>query len=139
MNDLDKIIGEVAAANGATLGRDDPIMILVTVVDQIAQKYDDAQKRRLVDFAAEIESMMQRTLVGVRSESERIINATLAASDAKIKETLLHTEVSLEQTTIKVSNAVAAQVNNELRTIKVITFFNILSAIVILIAALVLR
>ena len=134
MDNLDALIGEIRAKNGVTIGRDDPIMMLVTIVDQIARNYDDAQKRNLAVLTQELESAARRILSGACSESERIVNASIAASHDETRKTLSSADELLRQTITKLSASIATRVNDELKMTRIFTIYNIMASVIILLA-----
>jgi len=76
----DALIKEIAVKHGIAVGRDDPILILHTLNNQLLQDSRKAQQELLDQFKAELEGLSLRWSTDARDKAERILNASLVAS-----------------------------------------------------------
>ena len=74
------LIKEIAVKHGIAVGRDDPILILHTLNNQLLQDSRKAQQELLDQFKAELEGLSLRWSTDAREKAERILNASLVAS-----------------------------------------------------------
>jgi hypothetical protein len=81
---VDDIIKEIAVKHGIALGRDDPIMVLHTMMVALGvefnQKNEEARRKMLDQYKEELEGMAKRFDEASKSRAERILNAALEAS-----------------------------------------------------------
>lgn len=79
MTDLDTIIKKAAVHNGVGLRKDDPVMVLVTImntlIDDMKETLPEQQKRLLVNFAEKVEDSLQRLNTDMKGNTERSVNA----------------------------------------------------------------
>ena len=77
---MDELIREIAVKNGVAVGKRDPIMIVHTMNSQLLQEGKTAQKEALDHFKSELESLSHQWGEDTKQKSEKILNASLAAS-----------------------------------------------------------
>jgi 16S rRNA G1207 methylase RsmC len=74
------LIKEVAIKHGITVSRDDPILILQTLNAHLMDENTRAQQVMLHQYKEELEAIALRWGHDAKEKSERILNASLAAS-----------------------------------------------------------
>lgn len=79
-NQIDTLIKDIAVKHGVAIDRDDPILILQTLNTRFMENNAAAQLDMLNQFKEEMEGIALRWGNESKEKSERILNATLAAS-----------------------------------------------------------
>ena len=77
---VEDLIGEVARKHGIALGRDDPILVLHTMNDQLVRESAAAQQVLLDAFKQELEALASRWSMEATDRADRIVQASLAGS-----------------------------------------------------------
>ena len=77
---IEALIKDIAATHGIAVGRDDPIMVLHTVNEQLMRDSATAQQEALDRFEQALEAIAHRWGEDARGKAERTLNAALAAS-----------------------------------------------------------
>ncbi len=78
---IEDLIREIAAKHGIAVARDDPILVLQTINNRLLQDSARAQQLQLEVFKEELESLAHRWAVDAKEKAERILNASLTASN----------------------------------------------------------
>ncbi|HAT1659274.1 TPA: conjugal transfer protein TraM [Legionella pneumophila] len=86
---LDKIVQDITVKHGVLLGKDDPILMLQTMNEQLIEENRKAQQDLLVQFREEIESISSQWKDDAKEKAEKVLNAALASSKEAITR-LLH-------------------------------------------------
>lgn len=86
---LDKILQDITVKHGVLLGKDDPILILQTMNEQLIEENRKAQQDLLVQFREEMESISSQWRDDAKEKAEKVLNAALASSQEAITK-LLH-------------------------------------------------
>ncbi|HAU0232657.1 TPA: conjugal transfer protein TraM [Legionella pneumophila] len=81
---LDKIVQDISVKHGVLLGKDDPILMLQTMNEQLIEENRKAQQDLLVQFREEMESISSQWKDDAREKAEKILNAALASSKEAI-------------------------------------------------------
>ncbi|HAU1766420.1 TPA: conjugal transfer protein TraM [Legionella pneumophila] len=86
---LDKIIQDITIKHGVLLGKDDPILMLQTMNEQLIEENRKAQQDLLVQFREEMEGISSQWKDDAKEKAENILNAALVSSKEAIAR-LLH-------------------------------------------------
>ncbi len=86
---LDKIVQDIAVKHSVLLGKDDPILMLQTMNEQLIEENRKAQQDLLVQFREEIEGISSQWKDDAKEKAEKVLNAALASSKGAITR-LLH-------------------------------------------------
>ncbi|HAT4697478.1 conjugal transfer protein TraM [Legionella pneumophila serogroup 1] len=86
---LDKIVQNITVKHGVLLGKDDPILMLQTMNEQLIEENRKAQQDLLVQFREEIEGISSQWKDDAKEKAEKVLNAALASSKEAITR-LLH-------------------------------------------------
>ncbi|HAU0665201.1 TPA: conjugal transfer protein TraM [Legionella pneumophila] len=86
---LDKIVQDITVKHGVLLGKDDPILMLQTMNEQLIEENRKAQQDLLVHFREEMESISSQWKDDAKEKAEKVLNAALASSKEAITR-LLH-------------------------------------------------
>ncbi|GAN31441.1 TPA: conjugal transfer protein TraM [Legionella pneumophila] len=97
---LDKIVQDIAVKHGVLLGKDDPILMLQTMNEQLIEENRKAQQDLLRLFQEEMEDISSRWKDDAKEKSEKVLNAALASSKEAITR-LLHESTKESVQTIK--------------------------------------
>lgn len=77
---VDAVIREIASKNGVAIGRDDPILMMVTIQGVLATKTMAAHHELLEKHKRELEEIAERWGSDAKDKAERILTAALASS-----------------------------------------------------------
>ena len=77
---LNVIIQDIAMKHGVVLGKDDPILILHTMNDNLLEENRKAHEDLLVRFKEEMEHISSQWKNDTKEKAEKILNATLVSS-----------------------------------------------------------
>lgn len=81
---MDKIIQNITSKHGVLLGKDDPILMLQTMNEQLIEENRKAQQDLLVQFREEMESISSQWKDDAKEKAEKVLNAALASSKEAI-------------------------------------------------------
>jgi hypothetical protein len=88
MTAVDELIQKIATKNGVMVGRDDPVMIVHTILEIFQADLRDAQTALLREHREELEAHACRWGAEAKEKAERILTAALSASKALMSEAL---------------------------------------------------
>lgn len=88
MTAVDELIQKIAVKNGVIVGRDDPVMIVHTILEQFQADLRDSQAALLRAHREELEAHAGRWGAEAKEKAERILNASLGASKTLMSEAL---------------------------------------------------
>ncbi|BCZ98065.1 MULTISPECIES: conjugal transfer protein TraM [Legionella] len=77
---LDKIVQDITVKHGVLLGKDDPILMLQTMNEQLIEENRKAQQDLLVQFREEMEGISSQWEEDAKEKAEKVLNAALASS-----------------------------------------------------------
>lgn len=77
---LDKIIQDITVKHGVLLGKDDPILMLQTMNEQLIEGNRKAQQDLLVKFREEMEGISSQWKDDAKEKAEKVLNVALASS-----------------------------------------------------------
>ncbi len=77
---LDKIIQDITVKHGVLLGRDDPILMLQTMNEQLIEENSKAQQDLLTKFREEMEDISSQWKEDAKEKAEKVLNVALASS-----------------------------------------------------------
>ncbi|MCZ4806687.1 conjugal transfer protein TraM [Legionella pneumophila] len=81
---LDKIVQDITVKHGVLLGKDDPILMLQTMNEQLIEENRKAQQDLLVQFREEMEGISSQWKDDAKEKAEKVLNAALASSKEAI-------------------------------------------------------
>lgn len=137
-HEIEEMIKEIAAKHGIAVGRDDPILILQTLNHRLMQVNQKAQQEMLDQYKSELEGISLRWSTDAKEKAERIVNASLDASQAAMEQLLL-TGANEVVTAIKAEMDVSInRINHPIKAANHIGLMNIVSSCITLLAAAVL-
>jgi hypothetical protein len=84
----EELIKEIAAKHGIAVSRDDPILVLQTINSRLMQDSAKAQQVQLDQYKEELEDLALRWGNDAKSKAERILNASLAASQDAMRKVM---------------------------------------------------
>lgn len=77
---ISEVIKDIATRHGIAVGRDDPILILMTMNDRLARDTAEAHQQLLAEHRQALEDMLFRVSLDTKEQAERIVNASLNAA-----------------------------------------------------------
>ncbi len=134
----DALIKEIAVKHGIAVGRDDPILILHTLNNQLLQDNRKVQQELLDQFKAELEGLSLRWSSDAKDKAERILNASLVASKESMEHLMQAGTNDLVATVKNDVDAALSRIEQPLRDAYRIGIMNILAACLTIFAATVL-
>lgn len=96
---MDELLRELAVKHHVLIGRDDPIMMLVTIQEHMLKRLNEGQHTALTDFQSGMEKMITGWSEDSREKAQRIVNASLEAAKRM-----------LTQNTEAISSSIAVEV-----------------------------
>ncbi|CZO82867.1 MULTISPECIES: conjugal transfer protein TraM [Legionella] len=81
---LDKIVQDITVKHGVLLGKDDPILMLQTMNEQLIEENRKAQQDLLVQFREEMESISSQWKDDAKEKAEKVLNVALACSKESV-------------------------------------------------------
>lgn len=113
MERIEELIREIAARHGVAVSRDDPIMILHTLNEQLAKDTEAAQRQLLEGMRSELEEIAFRWGEEAKGKAERILNAALegasTAMQANLDKQSSQTVAAIESATTRALGALDAK------------------------------
>ncbi|KTD02734.1 conjugal transfer protein TraM [Fluoribacter gormanii] len=94
---LDKIIQNITSKHGVLLGKDDPILMLQTMNEQLIEENRKAQQDLLVQFREEMESISSQWKDDAKEKAEKVLNTALASSKEAIARLLQESTIETVQ------------------------------------------
>jgi hypothetical protein len=85
---LDELVKTIAVKHGVAVGRDDPILILHTLNEELGKANAAALQALLDRQNEELEAMARRWSEDAKARAERILNAALAVSTQALHESM---------------------------------------------------
>lgn len=107
-DDIDAAIRDIASRHGIAVGRDDPIMVLLTINKRLQADSAQAQEALLGGYKEELEAISQRWGHDAKEKAERILTAALASS----KETMAKT---MNESALAAAAAVRSEIDGATR------------------------
>lgn len=131
----DTLIKEIAIKHGVAIGKDDPILILQTLNARLMEDNAIAQQHMLDKYKEELEGIALRWGNDAKDKSERILNASLAASKEAMTK-LLQESANKAAITIKQEvDESLVRANNVLQHTKRIAILNLTASGITLLTA----
>lgn len=131
---VETLINDIAIKHGVVIGRDDPILILQTMNAKLMEDNAKTQQLMLNQYKEDLEGIALRWGNDAKEKSERILNASLAAS----KETMANVlEESAKTTAMTIQNDIEillSRASGVLRHTKRIAMINLAASSLTLIA-----
>ncbi|HHF7368221.1 TPA: conjugal transfer protein TraM [Legionella bozemanae] len=134
-NKLDKIIQNITVKHGVLLGKDDPILMLQTMNEQLIEENRKAQQSLLIQFREEMEGISSQWKNDAKEKSEKILNAALTSSKEAIARLMQDSSNESIQTMKIMMSASLAEARDMAQQVRKLTWFALLSSTVILIGS----
>jgi len=133
---IDQVISEVAARHGIAVGRNDPILMLLTITERVLQDSQTSQQEALDRHKEELESIAHRWGDDAKTKAEKILNAALTASRESMKKSMQEgAQLAAETMERQVIESFFRQFGAPMREAKRIAYMNMAASILTTIAA----
>ena len=132
---LETLINDIAIKHGVVIGRDDPIRILQTMNSKLMEDNAKTQHLMLNQYKEDLEGIALRWGNDAKEKSERILNASLAASKEAMANLL---QESANKTALTIQNNIEellSRAKGTLRHTKRIAILNLTASALTLLAA----
>ncbi len=132
---LETLINDIAIKHGVVIGRDDPILILQTMNSKLMEDNTKTQQLMLNQYKEDLEGIALRWGNDAKEKSERILNASLAASKEAMANLL---QESANKTALTIQNNIEdllSRAKGTLRHAKRIAILNLTASALTLLAA----
>lgn len=83
---FDRIIGLIHQRHGVSIGKDDPILIIYTLHDDLIRRIDKSQEEILRRFSSKIEDTSNRWQRDAKQKAEQTLTAAVQAATTQIRE-----------------------------------------------------
>ncbi|MDZ5459303.1 conjugal transfer protein TraM [Azohydromonas lata] len=131
------MIKEIAVRHGVAVGRDDPILMLLTIFERLQRDGEAAQHDQLEKFKSEIESTVQRVDQDAQVRATKAVVALLDASKDGIKKTAEDGAGEAVGALKALVDATVAQMRKDIGDTRKVAIFNMVAAVLSLVAALI--
>ena len=132
---VEELIREIAAKHGIAVSRDDPILVLQTINNRLLEDSARAQQVQLDQYKQEMEALSLRWGNDAKGNSERILNAALAAGKEAIWQTMQEgAGISSTSVRTEIDDALAG-VTASIRDARRVGMLNVLASCITLLAA----
>lgn len=136
---VDELIKEIAVKHGVAVGRNDPLLVLHTMIDHIMEDAAKDQRQAMEEFKSELEQLTQRWSFDAKEKAERILNAAIAASKQSMLNSMQEgAKVAAEAIRSEVESALIRPIAEARRHSVLIAKLNIAAGACLVIATLVL-
>jgi len=132
---IDNIIKTIAVKHGVAVGRDDPILILHTLNEELAKNNEAAMLALFERHKEELEAMAKRWSGESKSMAERIINAALVAGTQAMNAQMTKGAQQAIESLRHEVNAALVHVEEQNARAKGVALLNITAALITLAAA----
>ncbi|WP_169805893.1 conjugal transfer protein TraM [Azohydromonas lata] len=129
------MIKEIAVRHGVAVGRDDPILMLLTIFERLQRDGETAQHELLEKFKAEIESTVQRVDQDAQARATKAVVALLEASRAGIQKTAGDGAGEAVSALKALVDASVEQMRKDIGDTRKAAIFNMAAAVLTLVAA----
>lgn len=127
----DELIQHIQIKHGVTLGKDDPILMLQTMLDGFSRELEQKQAVLLSDTKHQIEDMLVISEAKTKELAERLINIAIEEGDAQLKK-YAEMFISKFENVTPLSNAQQSMSPNGRMVLSKSSFFGLLSAVLFL-------
>ena len=131
----DELLKEIAAKHGVALDRQDPILMVQTLHDRLLAESRSAQQAMLEDYRTTLEGLLDRWGTETKAKAERIVTASLTASTETMKAQMATASTDVASTIRNEVTGVLEQTERRIRAAQTIGYLNLLAALVMLLAA----
>jgi Transcriptional activator TraM len=131
MDEIKELVLEIAKKHGVSVSPDDPILILQTVNQYLAEKNEKAQKVLLEQYKSEIEEISARWADDNITRAENILNAALIANKNAIDNQIM---ASMKKATVEIQTIVADANKNISANIyqsRILAFINLVGLLIL--------
>lgn len=134
---INELIKQIAVTNGIAVSRDDPIMILQTVIHKLIQDNEKSQQAILAEYKEEQEALAMKWGKEAKEISDRILNAALKAGKDTMLEMIQESAATTSGDDVirKDLNTVIKKVHKNVSETRTIAIINIFASCFTLIAA----
>jgi hypothetical protein len=135
---IDNLIKTIAVKHGVAVGRDDPILILHTLNEELGKANEAAMLELLDRQKEELEAMAKRWSEDSKVRAERILNAALTASTQAMHESMAENAAGVAVESLHQEDRVAlGQVGKHIAQAKGVALLSMVAAALALAAAVV--
>ncbi|TWA81538.1 transcriptional activator TraM [Azospirillum brasilense] len=132
MATVDEAIKEVALRHGVSLGRNDPVLVVLTINEMMLKDAKEQQERLLAGFQSDLEGAMTRLGVEMTDKAERTVAAAVRAArdtlSTQAEEHARRSAALFDAAATKAADAVI-QASNGVKPIAVLSFGSALVAV----------
>ena len=123
-----QLIQEIAARHGIVIGKNDPILMLYTLNEQLIKHSTLAQQQLLAKFKSELEELCHRQQQEAQERAQKLLNSALSASKTTLTQET-HEAVRLVSESLRNEvDAATAQLAAPISHIKKVAILNIAAA-----------
>ena len=133
----DDLLKDIASKHGVALDRADPILMVQTMHARLLAESRSAQQAMLEDYRTTLNALLDRWGVETKAKAERIVIASLTASTETMKAEMATHTTDVARAIRKEVTAVLEQSETRMRRATALGYVNLLAAVVIFSAAVV--
>ncbi|TVO83409.1 hypothetical protein AYI81_21130 [Shewanella algae] len=124
MANIENILSEVSKRNGVTISRDDPVMILNTILEIYSEEQSKKQDKLISDFSEKIESISNRWEGDAKIKAEKILSAALTQASIEAENTVRDASNQFIERLNSINKKQSNDIELELKTLKNVTYIN---------------
>lgn len=124
MANIEDILSEVSKRNGVTISRDDPVMILNTILEIYSEEQSKKQDKLISDFSEKIESISNRWEGDAKIKAEKILSAALTQASIEAENTVRDASNQFIERLNSINKKQSNDIELELKTLKNVTYIN---------------
>lgn len=134
---FERIIGLIHQRHGVSIGKDDPILIIYTLHDDLIRRIDKSQEEILRRFSSKIEETSNRWQNDAKKKAEQTLTAAVIAATAQIS-AICNTAIEHQETALnRAVNDAVSKIETTQQTLKYPIYVVIAATIVCLITCII--
>jgi len=132
---IEDITQQISSIHGVVVSKDDPIMMLHTMNDQLISDSKAAQNDLLEKFKSQMEVISDQWSIEARGHSDRILNSSIVSSKAEVAKIMgEQSTVIIERWKDELSSGFS-QVHTTIQSSRQTAILNIIASFITLISA----
>lgn len=107
MNDIDNIVAKIAQRNGIRIQKDDPILMLDTILKEYEYRIGEMQQQQRQTFLSLLEAEQEKWSQESKKRADRVLTAALEASKKATRELI---EINVKEIEASITSAMSPKI-----------------------------
>jgi len=112
--DLDAVVSEIGKRHGIKISKDDPIMIVVTMIALLEQEMFQQKQYLMGEVVSEVEAFITRNNEYISTIVNKMLNEAKGQAQAIINKTLTESKITLQEVIAQAVQAKTASIKAKL-------------------------